>query len=138
MSDISSFHLRRLHGRLSDLICEMTKVPFASFGHEQAWCPALNVYRCEKCLIVCADLAGVDRSALDLQIQPRHLLISGRRQAPEPEGSEHKTIQVLAMEIDYGYFRRELALPAEVHIDRVTAEQRDGLLWIYLPFRPQA
>lgn len=137
MSD-SSFHLQRLHGKLGDLVYEMTKVHFCSFGPEQAWRPALNVYRCEHGMAVCADLAGVDKREIDLQVEPRRLLLRGRREAPEPESDTHKPVHVLAMEIDYGSFERELALPEEVDGDAVTAEQRNGLLWIYLPFRPHA
>jgi HSP20 family molecular chaperone IbpA len=39
------------------------------------------------------------------------------------------------MEIDYGRFERVLELPAEVDPNRVSAEQRDGLLWVDLPLR---
>jgi HSP20 family molecular chaperone IbpA len=35
-------------------------------------------------------------------------------------------------------FAREIALPAEVETGRVTAEQKNGFLWIYLPLRTQA
>jgi len=44
----------------------------------------------------------------------------------------------LAMEIDHGPFQREIILPVEVDPNRVIAEQRNGLLWIYLPLRPNA
>jgi len=42
---------------------------------------------------------------------------------------------LLAMEIDYGPFIREVPLPAEVEIDKAHAEQRNGLLWISLPLK---
>jgi HSP20 family molecular chaperone IbpA len=44
-------------------------------------------------------------------------------------------MQLLAMEIDYGPFEREVQLAAEVEIEQVHAEQRNGLLWIYLPLK---
>jgi HSP20 family molecular chaperone IbpA len=44
-------------------------------------------------------------------------------------------VQLLAMEIDYGPFEREVLLPASVDIDNVHAEQRNGLLWISLPLK---
>jgi HSP20 family protein len=138
MSDRSSFLLRRLHGQLGDVVYEMTRVHFVAQVAEQAWRPALNIYRCERCLSICVDLAGVEKSAFDLQIEPRRLWIRGRREAPEPDKSANKTVQILAMEIDYGVFAREIALPAEVETGRVTAEQKNGFLWIYLPLRTQA
>jgi HSP20 family molecular chaperone IbpA len=44
-------------------------------------------------------------------------------------------VRLLAMEIDYGPFEREVALPAEVEVDQASAEQRNGLLWISLPLK---
>ncbi len=138
MSDRSSFRLQRLHGQLGNVAYELTRVHFVAQMAEQAWRPALNIYRCERCLSICVDLAGVEKSGFDLQIEPRRLWIRGRREAPEPEDSTNKTVQILAMEIDYGLFAREIALPADVETERVTAEQKNGFLWIYLPLRTHA
>ena len=60
------------------------------------------------------------------------------RQPPEPACDQPQTVQVLAMEIDYGPFERMLELPAEVDPERVNAEHREGLLWVYLPLRQQS
>jgi HSP20 family molecular chaperone IbpA len=75
---------------------------------------------------------------IDLQIEPQRLLIRGRREAPEPRDDTCKALQVLMMEIDYGGFEREVLFPVEVETERVTVEQKNGLLWIYLPFRTAA
>ncbi len=133
-----SVHLRRLHGRLGEVVYHLTRVQFSSLPARETWQPAVNAYRCSECLVICVDLAGVDRKRVDLQLEPRRLLVRGYRQAPEPENTEHKPVQVLVMEIDYGPFEREVRLPMDVDPERVTAEQRNGLLWIYLPIRAQA
>ena len=95
----------------------------------------MNAYRCEGCIRVCFDLAGVDRANIDLRIEPRKLVLRGTRPTPEPASSEGRSEQILAMEIDNGPFARELRFPVEVVPAEVTAEQRDGLLWIKLPLR---
>jgi HSP20 family protein len=138
MDDIQSTHLKRLHGRLGDVVYELTRVQFSRFNPREAWRPAVNAYRCHACVVICVDLAGVDRQTIDLQVEPKRLLLRGQRQPPEPESAERKPVQVLVMEIDYGPFEREVWLPSDVDPQRVTAEQRNGLLWIYLPFRSQA
>lgn len=138
MSDISNIHLDRLHGQLGDLVYEMTRIQFLHFGPPKTWSPAMNIYHCENCISVCADLAGVDKDEVDLHIEPRRLVLRGRRRAPEPERTAGKTVLVLAMEIDYGRFEREVLLPVDVDIGRVTAEQKNGLLWICLPLRAAA
>ena len=37
------------------------------------------------------------------------------------------------MEIDHGEFEREINLPPNVERLRVRADQKNGMLWIYLP-----
>jgi HSP20 family protein len=138
MDNVRSIHLKRLHGRLGDLVYQLTKVQFAQFSAPETWQPAVNAYRCTEAMVICVDLAGVDKSRIDLRVEPKRLLIRGYRQAPEPEGADRKPVQVLVMEIDYGPFEREVVLPLDVDPNRVTAEQNNGLLWIYLPLRAHA
>ena len=107
----------------------------ARYTQPEGWRPAMNAYRCEGCIRVCFDLAGVDREHIDLRIEPNRVLIKGIRKTPEPASSEGRPQQILAIEIDNGPFARELRLPAEVIPEQVTAEQRDGLLWVKLPLR---
>jgi HSP20 family protein len=109
--------------------------PDTSLSHVSGgtWQPSLNAYRCENSIRVCLDLAGVDKERIDIQIEPGRLVIRGVRVAPEPASCEPHPQQILAMEIDHGPFQRELRLPAEVLRDEVTAEYRNGLLWIHLP-----
>ena len=139
MSDISTSHLQRLHGRLGELLYEMMNLRFSYSKPATPWAPLLNVYRCEQCIMACVDLAGVDKGAIDLKVEPQRLVLRGRRAAPEPDKDVCKTVQVLAMEIDYGPFERELMLsPLTIETTRVTATHKNGFLWIYLPLRSEA
>jgi HSP20 family protein len=138
MADIQSIRLRQLHGQLGDLVYELTRVQFSQSYGTVRWHPHINAYRCPKCMTICVDLAGIDKDQINVQVEPRRLLLRGERQAPEPDGTNRRALQVLAMEIDYGPFEREVILPDEVDPERVTAEQRNGFLWVYLPLRPHA
>lgn len=86
-------------------------------------------------MAVCVELAGVDKSAIHLQVEPKRLLIRGRRETPAPGDHAGAAMQVLDMEIDCGPFEREVLFPVEVETGRVTAEQKNGLLWVHLPVR---
>ena len=97
------------------------------------WQPAVNTFRCGKCRLVCVDLAGVDRADIEVEVEPRRLRIRGVRTAPEPPLRGEKEWQVIDLEIDSGPFARELVLPVEVNAGEVSAQQRDGLLWIEMP-----
>jgi len=134
MDPIRNIKLRWLHGALQDVTYELSRSQFSRFA-PHAWEPAINAYRCEACIRICVDLAGVDRSLIDLTVEPRRVVIRGTRGLPEPTHEEGSAMQLLAMEIDYGPFMREVPLPAEVEIDQAHAEQRNGLLWISLPLK---
>ena len=134
MDPIKNIKLRWLRGALHDVTYELSRSQFSRFA-AHAWEPAINAYRCKACIRICVDLAGVDRSLIDLTVEPRRVVIRGTRELPEPTHAEGHAVQLLAMEIDYGLFVREVPLPAEVEIDQAHAEQRNGLLWISLPLK---
>jgi HSP20 family protein len=99
------------------------------------WEPAINVFRCETALKICVDLAGVEKSAIELMVESNRVVIRGTREMPEPNDNECPTVQVIALEIDYGPFEREVLLPTKINVDQASAEQQNGLLWIHLPLR---
>ena len=134
MDPIRSIKLRWLHGALHDVTYELTRSQFSQVA-PHAWEPDINAYSCEQCVRICVDLAGVDKTQIDLTVEPRRVLIRGTRELPEPTKEEGRAVRLLAMEIDYGPFEREVLLPSEVEIDKAHAEQRNGLLWIALPLK---
>lgn len=137
MAQPTDIYWQRVTGQLGAIAYEVTRVQFAGTLAAR-WQPAINAYRCQEGFAVCVDLAGVDRAAIKLDIEPRRLRIRGHREAPEPDRTTHEPLQVLAMEIDCGCFQREVVFPADIDISRTSAEQQNGLLWIYLPLRTEA
>jgi len=129
---LRTIRLRWLQGELGEIAWQLTRIQTSKFAPGGVWRPAINAYRCERGMRICVDLAGVDKTRIDLTAEPRRLLIRGFRQPPEP-GAGERPVQVLAMEIDYGPFEREVPLPISVEVEKITAEQRNGLLWISLP-----
>ena len=119
-----------------------------------SWSPAVNVYQLPDRVEVCVDLAGVDKSAVDVRVEPGRLSIRGHRPPPEPreltdrveivqrKRSRHTDdeapdptppVRVLAMEIDNGPFGRVLPIPEDTDLSRVESRYTDGLLWVILP-----
>ena len=135
MEDTRNIHWKQLQSRLGDIACQLTRVHFASFRASKSWSPAINAYCCRDGIVLCVDLAGVDKSDIQLSVESRRVLIRGQRQPPEPGEAAGSPLQVLALEIDCGPFQREVVLPLDVDPERVEAEQRSGLLWISLPLQ---
>src|ERR1044072_921786 len=131
MDPIRNIKLRWLHGALQDVTYELSRSQFSRFA-PHAWEPAINAYRCETCIRICVDLAGVERSSIDPTVEPRRVVIRGTRDLPEPTHDEGNAMQLLAMEIDYGPFIREVPLPAGVGSDQAHGAQRNGVLGVSL------
>lgn len=133
MNTIRGIKLRWLHETLGDVTHQLTRVQFIELGPYR-WRPAINAFRCQNGFAICVDLAGVDRAQVDLTVEPERLLIHGMREMPEPADAQGRAVQMLALEIDYGPFERIVELGAPVNVERARAEQRNGFLWIELPF----
>jgi len=134
MTTIRGFKLRWLHQTLGDPTYELGRLQLSPTGPYR-WRPAINAFQCDKGLRICVDLAGVDRSEVELTVEPQRVVLTGVRSVPEPANNEERVLQMFAFEIDYGPFERVVDLPVPVDVSRATAEQRNGLLWIELPFK---
>jgi HSP20 family molecular chaperone IbpA len=131
MKPVRTIQLRWLGTAIGDVT--VTRVHYWR-GTPHVWQPAMNAFRCERAISICLDLAGIDRSHIDVRVESSRVIVRGVRPAPEPR--DHP-VKLLALEIDYGPFERVIELPAdaEVDVDRAGAEQKDGLLWIHLPIK---
>jgi HSP20 family protein len=78
--------------------------------------------------IVTAELAGVTPDELELEIQGRKLILSGRREASAVEGDVYQRV-----EIERGSFSRVIELGADVRADEAKARYEEGMLMIELP-----
>jgi HSP20 family protein len=133
MNTIRGIKLRWLHETLGDVTYQLTRLQFTPLAPYR-WQPAINAFQCEKGLRICVDLAGVDRAQVDLTVELQRVIIRGTRQAPEPADDEGRAVRMIAFEIDYGPFERIVELPLPINVDQAKAEQRNGFLWIELPF----
>jgi HSP20 family protein len=134
MNTIRGIKLRWLHESLGDVTYQLTRLHFTPPAPYR-WQPAINAFQCDKGLRICVELAGVDRAQVDLTVEPQRVVLRGIRPPPEPTGDEGRAVQMIAFEIDYGPFERIVELPMPVDVDQARAEQRNGFLWIELPFK---
>jgi HSP20 family protein len=134
MTTIRGFKLSWLHQTVGDVTYELGRLQLSPLGPFR-WRPAINAFQCDKGLRICVDLAGVDRSEVELTVESERVVVSGTRSAPEPAEKDGRALQMFAFEIDYGPFERVVDLPVPVDVSRAKAEQRNGLLWIELPLK---
>lgn len=138
MKDMPTIYLAQLQARLSGVARELRRLEPACVESARQWTPAINAYCCGDRLVICVELAGVDKTSINLRVDSQRLVLRGCRASIQPDPCEHPPREVLALEIDEGPFARELILPHAVKPGEVTAEQRNGLLWIFLPLTDTA
>jgi HSP20 family protein len=90
--------------------------------------PPINVFRKGEDLALVAEVPGISRSDLEIQIKGRTVRLAGSKSLQYPEkASVHRRERL------QGRFDRSITLPVEIDQDRATAECREGILVITLP-----
>jgi HSP20 family protein len=93
------------------------------------WIPLADVYQSEGEYVVTVDLPGIDRDALEINLDDDKLVIRGER-VIENEGQQR-------IERPHGRFLRRFGVPATVDQQAIAAEYKDGVLRVRLPKRKE-
>jgi HSP20 family protein len=88
----------------------------------------MDMYETATEVVVWAELAGVEKENLEVEINAKAVRIHGLRKntSKEPKGTYRLA------EIRYGKFERVLYLPARVDVEVVSSSFKDGLLTIHM------
>jgi HSP20 family protein len=90
--------------------------------------PPVNVFSEGEDFVVVAELPGVKKQDLDVQVRGDTLRIKGKKTVvDEAHASVHRR------ERSAGEFDRTVTLPAQLNADKVAADYRDGVLTVRLP-----
>ena len=90
--------------------------------------PPLNVFRRGDDFVVIAEVPGINKSNLEIQVKGNSLRIAGTKSVNYSEGASLHRRERLA-----GRFDRTVTLPLAIDADNVRAESRDGILVLLLP-----
>ena len=123
-----------LQQEIQELFSDLWQVPRFS-GLRAGFRPHVDCFRTEDALTVVVEIPGIEGDKVDLFVAEGTLYLSGTRVRPRVEGQVYQQ-----MEIDYGPFRRQVALGADVDVAHARATYERGILTIVLPVaqRPPA
>ena len=99
------------------------------FGHA-AFSPDINVEDKGDYYLVTVDLPGMEDSKVDVHIEGRKLTVSGSTQSEMKGGGKGR---ILHQERRCGRFQRTVMLPSPVNAEKMTTENKEGVLYITLP-----
>lgn len=102
---------------------------------ERTWAPPVDIYEDESQLVVRAELPGLKREDIDIQVTTESLVISGERKLEEAGGKELNYIRI---ERPYGPFRRTFSISVPVKPGETKASYKEGLLEIVIPKAEEA
>jgi len=92
-------------------------------------CPAVDIFEKDGKVVIKAELPGMDKKDISLDIQNDVLTLRGERK----NENEVKEENFYRKEMSHGTFVRSFTLPTGVDADRVTAEFKDGILTVEVP-----
>ncbi|MFC1886146.1 Hsp20/alpha crystallin family protein [Thermodesulfobacteriota bacterium] len=95
---------------------------------ERTWTPQMDIYETPQEIIIRAEIAGVEKENLEVEINSKAVKISGNRsELPRIDQATYRLA-----EIQYGNFERTLYLPAPIDTEIVTSSYSNGFLQIRL------
>lgn len=95
----------------------------------QAWTPTVDVRHCNGDLIVTAELPGLKKEEVKVELTDDSLVIQGERKYEHKE--DHEGFH--SFERRYGQFYRSIPLPEGAKTEEAKAELTDGVLKVSVP-----
>jgi HSP20 family protein len=110
---------------------QSSNVTQASESQNAAWqalLPAVDIAESESGITLLADMPGVSKDRLTVQVEGDNLTIEGRAQIDVLEN-----IQLLHSEVRSPYFRRSFTLSRDLDPAKIEATIRNGVLQMHIP-----
>jgi len=95
---------------------------------ERSWKPSVDMYEASEEIVVVAELPGVEKDGLEIEINSKAIRIYGvRSEIPRSDD-----VRFNLAEIQYGSFERILHFPAQIDPEVVSASLSSGILQVRL------
>jgi HSP20 family protein len=93
-----------------------------------SWVPPVDIYETEDTIVLSAELPGMKKEDMSVEIKDNTLTIKGEREFERDSAAKSYS----RIERSYGTFRRVFTLPHLVQQDKVKARYENGILEIVL------
>jgi HSP20 family protein len=127
---MSPFELMRRFTDELDRVFEGLGIARGAGGAEiQMWTPSVEIFERDNNLVVRAELPGLDKDDVKVELTDDGLVIEGERKRE----SEERLEGGYRSEIEYGRFYRLIPLPEGVNVDQAQARINNGVLEVAIP-----
>jgi len=93
----------------------------------------VDIFEDTEGITLLADMPGVSKDSLNLQVDKDSLIVEGDARIDMPEGME-----ALYADVRSTRYRRSFALSGELETERIDATLKDGVLRVRIPKRAEA
>ncbi|NWH04069.1 Hsp20/alpha crystallin family protein [Desulfobacter latus] len=100
---------------------------------KRIWRPQMDIFETRDEIIIQAEIAGVCRENMMIEISDKAVKISGVRNSSQPD----PTATYRLAEIQFGRFERVLYLPNIIDMEKVSASYANGFLELKLGKQPK-
>jgi HSP20 family protein len=126
----SPFELMRRFSEDMDRLFEGVGPRWGAMQEEGGlWSPPIEVSEQDGQFVVCAELPGIRKEDVKVELTPRGLMITGERKRDREERREG----FYRSERSYGTFSRTIPIPEEANLEQAKAQFEDGILKVSLP-----
>jgi len=120
--------------RLFDQTLSKTRTEDEEGLTASTWSPAVDIYETADSIVLKAELPGLSRENIDIQVRDNTLTLKGERKFER----EVKDENYLRIERSYGAFQRGFSLPAVIQQDKIKATFKEGVLEVSMPKAEEA
>ena len=96
---------------------------------EKTWAPRVDIYDTKDAFVIKAELPGVDKKDIKVDVDGRLLTLRGERKSEV----ENKESAYYRREMFYGSFERAFTLPEAIDPGLIKAEYKEGVLHLEVP-----
>ena len=96
---------------------------------DSSWNPRVDIYEDEDAIVLKADLPGVEKDNIVVDVEGRVLTLKGERSSDNEVQEE----SYYRRERTFGSFERRFNLPDNVDPEKITADYKDGILKLGIP-----
>ena len=99
----------------------------------RTYVPTADIFETEAALTVSLEMPGVDKGAVDVNVEDGVLTVEGRL-----DFSKYQDMQPVYTEYNVGNYRRSFSLSNKIDQGRISADMSDGVLTLVLPKAEEA
>lgn len=126
-----------LQERINRIFDDTIRTLYPTDGEELekgTWAPAVDIYETNDSFVVSADLPGLNKDEIQIDLKDNTLTLKGEKKFEEKVSKDN----YIRVERAYGSFVRSFTLPQNVDPEKIKAKYKEGVLEITIPKKEEA